>query len=143
MSGKYDDIINLPHPTSRKHPRMSAINRAAQFAPFAALTGYDAAVQEKGRLTDSRIELGETELAELDDRFQLIQEQIKEQPEIKITYFKPDEKKAGGAYVSQTGIVKRIDEYERIFHFMDGSKIPMDDVYQIEGEIFAILNRYE
>lgn len=136
---KYDDIINLPHHTSPTRPRMAMIDRAAQFSPFAALTGYDAAVKETARLTDRRIELDEYEKADLDERLQLIQEHLGEQPEIKITFFKPDERKAGGVYLSITGVIKKIDSFERYVVMMDGKKIPIDEIFQIDGELFRFL----
>ena len=137
--GKYDDIINLPHHTSPKRPRMSMIDRAAQFSPFAALTGYDAAVKETARLTDRRIELDEYEKAALDERLQLIQEHLKELPEITITYFKPDERKDGGAYLSVTGSIKKIDAYEKCVVMTDMQKIPVEEIFRIDGELFRIL----
>ena len=95
----YDDIINLPHHVSTRHPQMSMYDRAAQFSPFAALTGYDDAIQETGRLTEQKIELDEETLEKLDERFQILQEHLGEQPEVRFTYFKPDERKEGGAYL--------------------------------------------
>ena len=106
MSTLYDDMLHLPHHVSEKHPAMSVHDRAAQFSPFAALTGYDAAVQETARLTDRRIELDEGEKAAIDQRLTLVQERLPEPTEVTITYFVPDKKKAGGAYVSVTGTVK-------------------------------------
>ena len=137
--GKYDDIINLPHHTSPKRPRMSMIDRAAQFSPFAALTGYDAAVKETARLTDRRIELDEYSKAALDERLQLIQEHLKEYPEVTITYFQPDERKDGGAYLSVTGSVKKIDTYEKCIVMMDKQKILIDEIFAIDGDIFSVL----
>ena len=99
MSGPYDDIINLPHPTSTKHPRMPMSDRAAIFSPFAALTGHAAAIQETARLTDQRIELDEDTKAELDRKQKILMDYIADQPEVTITWFCPDEKKSGGAYV--------------------------------------------
>lgn len=96
---RYDDMLHLPHPTSQKHPRMPISDRAAQFSPFAALTGHEAAVKETARLTDQKIELDESKKAILDAKLQMIVEQIKSQPIVTITYFVPDEKKAGGAYL--------------------------------------------
>lgn len=136
---KYDDIINLPHHTSPTRPRMAMIDRAAQFSPFAALTGYDAAVKETARLTDQRIELDEYEKADLDERLQLIQEHLSEQPKVEITYFKPDERKSGGAYLSVSGVIKKIDSFERHVVMMDGKKIPIDEIFQIDGELFRFL----
>ena len=139
MSNPYSDLINLPHHTSPKRPRMSMIDRAAQFSPFAALTGYDAAVKETARLTDRRIELDEYSKAALDERLQLIQEHLKEFPEITITYFKPDERKDGGAYLSITGNIKKIDAYEKCVVMMDKQKILIDEIFRIDGELFNFM----
>lgn len=136
---KYDDIINLPHHTSSKHPRMSMIDRAAQFSPFAALTGYDAAVKETARLTDERIELDDSSKMELDERLRLVQENLEDAPEVTITYFKPDDKKSGGAYLSVTGTVKKIDDYGKSVIMQDKQKIPIEEIIQIEGEIFRFI----
>ncbi len=134
--GKYDDIINLPHHTSPKRPRMSMIDRAAQFSPFAALTGYDAAVKETARLTDRRIELDEYSKAALDERLQLIQDHLQEYPEVTITYFQPDKRKDGGAYLSVTGSIKKIDTYEKCVVMMDKQKILIDEIFGIDGDMF-------
>ena len=133
---KYADIIGLPHHTSRTRPRMSVSARAAQFAPFAALTGYGAAVDETARLTDDRIVLDENAKAILDGKLQIIAEHIAEHPEVTITYFETDKKKSGGAYRSVTGQVKEIDEYERIVRLCDGMKIPIEQIYGIVSELF-------
>lgn len=133
---KYYDIIDLPHHTSATRPKMPVADRAAQFAPFAALTGYDAAIGETGRLTDERIELDESTKAVLNDKLRIIMEMLDEEPEISITYFKPDMKKAGGAYVTKVGVVKNIDEYEHIVVMKDSTKIPIEQIYGIEGELF-------
>jgi len=116
---RYDDVINRQHPTSKKHPRMSNMNRAAQFAPFAALTGYEESIEETARLTDRRIELSEYEIEELNAKLNFIQEHIKERPEVTITYFQPDERKEGGEYLAVTGKVRRIDEVNRVVVFED------------------------
>ena len=136
MNGPYDDIIHLPHPVSKKHPPMSAIDRAAQFSPFAALTGYDAAVKETARLTDARLELDEYEIAALNDRLQVISARLAERPKVSITYFLPDSKKAGGAYVTVTGWVKKINANERAAIMEDGTRIPIEDIIEIKGDIF-------
>lgn len=136
MKDQYDDIINLPHHVSKTRPQMSEIERAAQFSPFAALTGYDAAIQETGRLTDERIDFGEETKVMLDMKQQYLNDIIADQPEITITYFVPDEKKAGGAYVTVTGNLKRIDEYERHLLLTSGEKIPMDEIADIESDLF-------
>jgi len=112
------------------------IDRAAQFAPFAALTGYDDAVKETGRLTDDATELPEYVKANINDKLRIIMECIAIQPEISITYFVPDSKKAGGAYTTVTGVVKSVEEYERTVILTDKTVIPMDRIYAIEGEIF-------
>jgi len=138
-SDQYEDIINLPHHVSTTRPQMSMQDRAAQFSPFAALTGYDSAVKETARLTDQRINLDEYEIEALNARIQLIAEHLQDHPEVSITYFKPDERKAGGAYVTATGVAKKIDEYERIILMQGGEKIPMDEVIEIAGEIFREL----
>ena len=134
MSGKYDDIIHLPHPTSKKHPRMSIQNRAAIFSPFAALSGHGAAIAETARLTDRRMELDEDTKAELDRRQAVLLEHIDEQPEVTVTWFQPDERKDGGAYLTATGRLKKIDEVERILSLQDGTSIPLEDVVGLESE---------
>ena len=132
MSGKYDDIINLPHPTSQNHPRMSLHDRAAQFSPFAALTGYHAAIKETGRLTDQRIELDESEIARVDAELQHLQELLPDRPTVSITYFVPDEKKAGGSYRTVSGEVKRIDVVAGVIQMTDRREIPIKDVFSVE-----------
>ena len=139
MNGKYDKIMGLPHHVSKTRPQMPMSDRAAQFAPFAALTGYDAAIKETGRLTDERIELDVEALSALDMKYQLLMEALDEAPEVTITYFRPDERKAGGKYVSAVGAVKKIDDFERRITMRDGTRIPMDDVLSIDGELFSSL----
>lgn len=133
---QYDDIINLPHYVSPTRPRMSMIDRAAQFSPFAALTGYDAAIKETGRLTDQRIELSEDSRAALDRKQQLLMDNLADRPEVSLTYFVPDERKSGGAYVTVTGQVKKVDDYQRLLLLTDGTKIPLDDILDLESELF-------
>ncbi len=140
MTGAYDDIINLPHHVSATRPRMAAIDRAAQFSPFAALTGYDAAIKETTRLTDERIELDEYRKDALRERLQITAARIQEHPEIEITFFQPDAKKDGGTYVTVVNSVKKIDEYQRVVVMADGTVIPIDHIISMEGEIFEILN---
>ena len=132
----YEDILNLPHHVSKTRPQMSMLDRAAQFSPFAALTGYDDAIKETGRLTDEKIEMDEDRKAALDMKQAYLIEMIDEQPEISITYFLPDAKKSGGAYVTVTGNLKRFDEYERLLILTDGKKIPMDYIADIESDLF-------
>ena len=139
MNGKYDEIMGLPHHISKARPQMPMSDRAAQFAPFAALTGYDAAIKETGRLTDERIELDVEALSALDMKYQLLMEALDEAPEVTITYFQPDERKAGGKYLTATGAVKKVDDFERRITMQDGTKIPMDDVLSIDGELFSSL----
>lgn len=134
---KYDDIMNLPHHVSKRHPQMSALNRAAQFSPFAALTGHDAAIQETARLTDSFIELDENRKNQLDEQLRLVRENLDCRPEIEVTYFRPDEKKSGGAYVTLFGKLKKIDEYSRQVIFTDGKSIPIERIFSIRGELFG------
>ena len=136
MNMAYDDIINLPHHFSTTRPHMTAIDRAAQFAPFAALTGYDVAIKETARLTDERVELDQYMKGILNDRLQIMADRIKEHPKIAIIYFQPDEKKNGGSYVTVTGTVKKIDEYERIVVMTGNTVIPIDEISSIEGHIF-------
>lgn len=132
----YEDIINLPHHELTTRQRMPRINRAASFAPFAALTGYDDAVRETARLTSERIELDEGTKEVLNDKLRIALDKADEQPEISITYFLPDTRKSGGAYVTVKAVIKRIDEYERLVILTDKSTIPIDDIYEIEGEIY-------
>ena len=136
MSGKYDDMIDLPHPTSNKHPRMSIQDRAAIFSPFAALSGHGAAIAETARLTDQRMELDEDTKAELDQRQAVLLEHIEEQPEITVPWFQPDERKEGGAYCTVTGRLKKIDEAARTLILLDGTAIPLEDVVGLESDCF-------
>ena len=131
MSNDYDDIINLPHYEPKHHPRMSMWNRAAQFAPFAALTGYDAAIQESNRVTEDWINLEESGNEELNRKMELILSKLSEQPHVTIEYFVPDEHKEGGSYQSDTGNVKRIDEYEKTMVLTDGKKIQIKMITNI------------
>ncbi len=140
MRGAYDDIINLPHHVSATRLHMAAIDRAAQFSPFAALTGYDAAIKETARLTDERIELDEYSKDALREGLQIFADRIQEHPEIAITYFQPDAKKDGGAYVTAAGTAKKIDEYQRIVVMSDGTVIPIDYIISMDGEMFEVLN---
>ena len=139
MNNRYNEIINLPHHVSKTRPQMPMSDRAAQFAPFAALTGYDAAIKETGRLTDEKIEMDEEALNILNMKFQILVDSLDDEPEVTFTYFKPDERKAGGAYLEVTGTVKKVDDFERLIVMHNGTKMPMDDILNIEGEIFASL----
>ena len=130
-SNKYDEILSLPHHASKTRPQMPMSDRAAQFAPFAALTGYESAIKDTGRLTDERIELDEEALTALDMKYQLLMDAFDVAPEVTITYFQPDERKVGGKYVSAVGAVKKIDDFERRITMRDGTRIPMDDVLRL------------
>ncbi len=133
----YDDIINLPRHISSVRPPMPVADRAAQFMPFAALTGFGDAIEETGRLTDKRTELEEDAIEGLEEKLRYLREHMKEHPEISVTYFQPDARKAGGAYVTATGRIKRIDLYEQAFVMEDGTWIPVKSVVGIEGEVFS------
>jgi len=133
--GMYDDIINLPHHVSKKHPQMSKEARSAQFAPFAALTGYDDLVKETARITCNKKELAEEEKVILDAKLKIIQQKINTMPKVGFTYFVQDAKKNGGSYVTIVGNVKRIDRYKRVIVLQDNTEIPMGDIVDIEVEI--------
>lgn len=130
----YDDILHLPHHVSAKRPQMSLHDRAAQFAPFAALTGHEDAVKETARLTEAKIELDENEIELLDQKLRYIAAQ-KEPPTVEITYFLPDQRKNGGSYVETNGKVKRIHQNEQILCMEDGTRIPIEDILRIKLEI--------
>lgn len=136
MGDQYEDIINLPHYVSKTRPQMSMVERAAQFSPFAALTGYDAAIKETGRLTDEKIELRDEEKDLLNRKQKFLTSILRDRPEITVTYFVPDERKSGGAYVTITGNLRRIDELERFLVMTDGRKIPLDEIADIQVEGF-------
>lgn len=137
MSDNYDDILSLPHPTSKTHPRMSRQDRAAQFSPFAALTGYEAVVKETARLTDERPILTEDEIAVLDAKLRLAMEL---DTEVTVTWFCPDDKKSGGNYLSSTGRIRKMDELQRILTLEDGTRIPIQEITVVESEIFNRIN---
>lgn len=133
MSDTYDDILYLPHPTSRTHPRMSRQDRAAQFSPFAALTGYEDTVKETARLTEERPILTEDEMAELDTRLRLAMELG---AEVTVTWFRPDSRKSGGTCVTATGRIRKADEIQRILTMEDGIKIPIQEITAVDSSIF-------
>ena len=139
----YEDIVNLPPHISKKHPQPSMMDRAARFAPFAAITGYEEMVLEEARITEERVDLDEGALSLLNEKLNMIQEFLDEEPEVTITYFEPDKKKSGGAYVNITGIVKRIDEYEHFVIMTDGKKIRIEDIYAIGSDLFYSLGLEE
>lgn len=132
----YEDIIHLPHHISKKRQQMSMADRAAQFSPFAALTGYEEAVAEAARWTDKKIELDESAQAELNQKQSFLINILSEEPEITVSYFKKDEKKAGGAYYNLTAKLQKIDVYNRQLLFVTGEKIPFDDILDIQSEYF-------
>ena len=137
MSGKYDDILHLPYPRPTKFPRMSAVDRAAQFSPFAALTGYEETIQETGRLTASPLELHEDARVDLDRKQQLLLEMRNGHPEVSVCYFLPDERKAGGAYVCVTGTLRSIDPISRILQMENGTQIPLDAITELDSPLFS------
>ncbi len=132
MNPKYSKLKNITRPQYPDLPPMSIEDRAAQFSPFAAVVGYDDAVEETARYTDSMIELSEDEIVLLNDALARLRESIDEKPQIRVTYFMPDAKKDGGEYVSKTGIVKRIDEYENVLIFTDGDKVAVSSIIKVE-----------
>ena len=133
----YADILAHPRHVSPTRPRMSRRDRAAQFSPFAALTGYDAVIRETGRQTDQRAELTESRKEALDERLQLLREAMEEQPTIAVTWFKPDERKEGGSYETTSGPVRKLDVHARLLLMRDGTAIPIDDIYALEGNLFS------
>ena len=135
MNDLYDDIIHLPHHVSERHPQMSMYNRAAQFAPFAALTGHNAAITEAARLTEAEQELSESDAEVLNRKLAYLQS-LDEKPSISVTYFVPDDKKEGGSYHTATGIVKSVEPDKGVLQFEDGTGIPVIRIKDIDGECF-------
>lgn len=135
---RYDDIIGLPRPLSTAHPQMDAASRAAQFAPFAALTGHEAAIRETARQADEMPALDEDRKRILDGRLRLIAARLAEQPEITVTYFRPDGKKAGGALTTVTARVRNIDAHARTLHLTDGVALPIERITALTGAFFAV-----
>ena len=140
IENKYEDIINLPYPNENTRPKMSMRDRAAQFSPFAALTGYEDAVEETARLTDDKIELAEDMKAIIDAKLQMLADRIDEMPTVTVLCFVADEKKAGGKYVTVTDRVKSIDPIERLLVTCGKGNIPIENIRSIDGDIF---NRWE
>ena len=132
MTEDYSDIINLPHHVSHNHPQMPMMARAAQFAPFAALTGYDAVIHETARLTEGQVELEEYDNERLNRKYAELMTILDCHPEITVSYFKPDEHKAGGAYVTVTGQLKKIDTYEQLMVMEDGTAIPIGNIMDLQ-----------
>lgn len=136
MPGKYDDIINCPHHVSEKRAPMPIANRAAQFSPFSALTGYDAAIEETGRLTEGWIDLDESSVEALNEKLLRILQAMDAGPEVTVVYFRPDERKSGGAYISVTGVVKKLDSVDQSLLMEDGTLIFFENIYALTGELF-------
>lgn len=132
MRGPYDDIIDLPHPMSQKHPRMSMHDRAAQFSPFAALTGQGAAIAETERETAAWTDLEEDEREHLNRQLCILRDRLEERPEVAITYFVPDSRKAGGAYVTIRGVARKMDLTEQVIQMADRSRVPIAQMRSIE-----------
>lgn len=137
MTKTYDDIIHLPHHVSKRHPQMSLYNRAAQFAPFAALTGYEEAIIETARLTAPKVDMMEDNQQLLDRKLALLSHSLIEQPTVSITYFQPDKKKSGGQYLTVTGVIKSIRDSERVILMADGKSVSIDTIINIDGDIFS------
>lgn len=135
--GNYDDIINQPHHVSKVHPQMSMVNRAAQFSPFAALSGYEDAIDETARLTDAEIELSEGTIQEINDRLSFLMEHLSEHVEVTILYFVPDEKKAGGRYATISGEIRKVRVFEQEIEMMDGTIIDVKRILSIDGSAFS------
>lgn len=131
-SFSYEDLLYMPHPVSKKHPQMSRYDRAAQFSPFAALTGHEAAVQEAARVTEERIELDEGEKERLNEILYTLLEKYQGHPDITITYFRPDARKSGGKYVTETGRIQKLDTFRRMILLDTQSEIPLDQISNIE-----------
>jgi hypothetical protein len=135
---RYDDIIHLSRPVSKKRSPMSNFDRAAQFSPFAALTGYEETIEETGRLTDSAVELWEDARIELDRRQQFLLENAGRNPEVTVRYFSPDSRKEGGAYLTAKGFLKSVDPIHRILQLQDGTRIPLDNITELNSPLFDV-----
>ena len=143
MREPYADIIGLPHHVSPSRPHMPVPDRAAQFSPFAALNGFDAAVGEVARLTDGRRELDEDVKTDVDMRLSMVRAHLDEQPQVSITYFEPDKRKEGGAYIVVTGCVKRLDDYGHSIVMLDGKEVPIDEIVEIDGIFFESMDGWD
>lgn len=135
----YEDIINMPHHVSKTRPRMSLHDRAAQFSPFAALTGYDAAIKETARLTADKIDLDENSRTSLDEKMLFIMSELSKKPVVAITYFKKDERKAGGSYETAEGCIRKIDLYERVIVMENRMSIRIEDIIEIDSDVLAAI----
>ena len=132
ISHEYDDIIDLPHHVSEKHPQMPLADRAAQFSPFAALTGYDAAIVETARPTDTRRELSEEEKQIINRKLHDLQEHIQSAPCVTVVFFQPDARKAGGTYTTVSGCVKKVNDTLAVLEMADGLSIPFQDILSLD-----------
>ena len=139
MNERYKAIIDLPHHQSTKRPHMSRHDRAAQFAPFAALTGYEEATEETARLTEEFLQMSEDKLENLSAKMQVLIDNLQSKPNIEVTYFIPDERKSGGSYATLKGNVRTVDEYNRELIFVDGERISADNIVEMSGEIFSVV----
>ena len=137
MTDKYDEIINLPHHVSKTHPQLGRDSYAAQFSPFAALTGYEDIVSDVARATDEKTELDDDAKLRLSNKLKIVLDRLDENPVISVTYFKPDKKKSGGRYVTTDGTVKKYDYYEKTIYMTNGTVIRLDDLYEIKGKIIT------
>ena len=137
VRNKYGDIINLPHHQSTTRPKMSNYDRAAQFSPFAALTGHADAIKETARKTEEFNEPSDDMKAVINKKLLFLVEKLETRPEVTITYFQPDEKKSGGSYITVTGTVAKIKNYERVIQMSTGETIPIDRVTEIDGDVFS------
>lgn len=138
MNSPYEDIIHLPCHVSKTRPQMSLLDRAAQFSPFAALTGYDAAIREAGRLTEEKVQLDDGALTALDQKIQILTQHSAACPRVTVTYFQKDAKKSGGAYNKIIGRVTKIDTYKRTLVLQKKTEISLDDILDLDAEIFPI-----
>lgn len=136
QTGPYEDILHLPHHVSSRRPQMPMADRAAQFSPFSALTGYEEVIEETGRFTEERPVLGEEDIQLLNRRFQLLLKREKNPVPVTITYFLADKTKAGGTYMTASGFIEKIDILNRVITMSQGIHIPMDDILALEGELF-------
>ena len=135
QNGRYDDILDHPYPLETRRPRMSMTDRAGQFSPFAALTGYEAAVEEAARLTDEQREMTEDMKATIDGRLRFLADRLEEEPMVTVTYFVPDKRKKGGAYLTVTDRVREIDEIERCLVLAERGRIPIEVIRELECEL--------
>ena len=133
---RYEDMLHLPHPVSRTRKRMSQYDRAAQFSPFAALVGYDAAIREEARLTSERRELAEDALAALDRKYALLAQHREERPRVEVTWFREDERKAGGEYVTSRGILTAVSAQGQWLELDRERRSRFGDIFALESPVF-------